>query len=53
MHGAGGGQPAGSTHPNYRHGMRTKEWTEQRKQISELIRELGTLHQSLYSKKDT
>ncbi len=25
LHGAGGGAPSGSQHPNYRHGMRTQE----------------------------
>lgn len=25
LHGAGGGAPAGPAHPNYRHGLRTRE----------------------------
>lgn len=25
LHGAGGGAPSGSDHPNYRHGLRTKD----------------------------
>lgn len=25
VHGAGGGAPSGAAHPNYRHGLRTKE----------------------------
>jgi hypothetical protein len=25
MHGAGGGQAPGSSHPNYKHGLRTKQ----------------------------
>jgi len=28
MHGAGGGCKSGAKHPNYRHGMRTKEMGE-------------------------
>jgi hypothetical protein len=39
MHGAGGGAPPGKAHPNYRHGMRAKEWTEMRKLINELVRD--------------
>lgn len=35
MHGAGGGQPAGSAHPNYDHGLRTKQM--------ETIRRLASL----------
>ena len=41
LHGAGGGAPRGKAHPNYKHGMRTNEWTETRKQINELLRKLG------------
>jgi hypothetical protein len=39
MHGAGGGASPGKAHPNYRHGMRTKEWTGMRKLINELVRD--------------
>ena len=41
LHGAGGGAPPGKAHPNYKHGMRTKEWTEARKQINDLLRQLN------------
>ncbi len=40
VHGAGGGAPRGKANPNYRHGMRTKEWTEMRKLVNELVRDL-------------
>jgi len=39
VHGAGGGQPAGPSHPNYRHGMRTREAIDLRRLVSELARE--------------
>lgn len=38
MHGAGGGAPAGSVHPNYRHGGRSLEVVEIRKLSSLLVR---------------
>jgi len=34
VHGAGGGAPSGSAHPNYRHGLRTKEILNIRKLAS-------------------
>ena len=40
MHGAGGGAAGGETHPNYKHGMRAKEWIEERRLINELLREV-------------
>lgn len=43
MHGAGGGQPSGSKHPNYRHGMRTKEMETLRRLASLLGREARDL----------
>ena len=39
LHGAGGGAPSGSQHPNYRHGLRTKELQEVRRLVSILNRE--------------
>ena len=36
LHGAGGGAPRGKAHPNYKHGMRTREWVEMRKAINRL-----------------
>jgi hypothetical protein len=35
MHGAGGGAPSGAVHPNYKHGLRTRQM--------ETIRRLATL----------
>ena len=40
VHGAGGGAPRGKAHPNYKHGMRAKEFTQQRKLINQLIKDL-------------
>jgi hypothetical protein len=39
VHGAGGGQPAGPAHPNYRHGLRTQKMQTLRRMISVLARE--------------
>lgn len=38
MHGAGGGHGPGKANPAYKHGMRTKEAQEMRKDINELTR---------------
>ena len=43
VHGAGGGAPCGKAHPNYKHGVRSKEWVETRKQINALVREMRTV----------
>ncbi|XHY15930.1 hypothetical protein SuNHUV7_07090 (plasmid) [Pseudoseohaeicola sp. NH-UV-7] len=40
MHGAGGGQSSGAAHPNYRHGMRTKEMQELRRLVSLLSKKV-------------
>lgn len=39
FHGAGGGHAAGKNHPSYRHGIRSREWIEARREINELVRE--------------
>ncbi len=39
VHGAGGGHKAGSTHPSWKHGMRSREWVETRRLVNELVRE--------------
>ena len=39
LHGAGGGAPSGPRHPNYRHGMRTKEAAAFRAAVSKICRE--------------
>ena len=41
LHGAGGGAPPGKAHPNYKHGLRSKEFTEQRKRINQMIRDMN------------
>ena len=41
LHGAGGGAPPGKAHPNYKHGLRTKEFTERRKRINQMIRDMN------------
>jgi hypothetical protein len=38
MHGGGGGHKAGPTHPQWKHGLRSREWTEMRKQMNDLAR---------------
>jgi len=37
LHGAGGGAPSGSAHPNFKHGLRTKKMQE----VSRLVALLG------------
>ena len=39
VHGAGGGQPSGPAHPNWRHGERSGEAVTSRAQIGALLRE--------------
>ena len=41
MHGARGGHGEGKSNPAYRHGMRSREWVEVRKEINEIARILG------------
>jgi len=38
MHGARGGHGAGKANPAYKHGMRTREWVNLRKALSEMAR---------------
>lgn len=38
MHGAGGGHGPGAVNPAYRHGMRTRDWVEMRKEINAFVR---------------
>jgi hypothetical protein len=38
LHGAGGGHKAGPTHPAYKHGLRSREWIEMRKEINDFAR---------------
>ena len=39
MHGAGGGHSPGKDHPSWKHGVRSREWIEARREINELVRE--------------
>lgn len=39
LHGAGGGAPSGSAHPNYKHGRRTLEMKAIRRFVSQLCKE--------------
>ena len=39
FHGAGGGHAAGPSHPSWKHGLRSQQWTEMRKAVNELARE--------------
>ena len=47
LHGAGGGQPAGKAHPSWRHGMRSREWIEARREINDLMREAREIERLL------
>lgn len=47
VHGAGGGQPPGPAHPNWRHGGRTKDAAALRAIVAELARESRELAQRL------
>ena len=43
MHGAGGGHPAGQSHPSWKHGMRSSEWIEERRRLGQLLRASGKI----------
>ena len=43
LHGARGGAPRGVDHPNYRHGQRTHEKADARREINELIKAVKEL----------
>lgn len=49
MHGAGGGHGPGKANPAYKHGMRTREAQEMRKDINDLVRLARELEQLLDS----
>ena len=38
VHGAGGGAPCGSKHPNFRHGLRSRRFVDVRRLVSQLGR---------------
>ena len=39
FHGARGGHRPGKGHPSFRHGMRAQEWINERRMLTELVRE--------------
>ena len=39
FHGAGGGQPKGSAHPMYKHGLRSQKFVAMRKLVSQMGRD--------------
>jgi len=43
FHGAGGGHGPGKAHPSWKHGMRSKAWSEERRLLTELMRETRKL----------
>jgi hypothetical protein len=47
FHGAGGGHPTGPKHPSWKHGIRSQEWIDERKYISELVREAREIERML------
>ena len=47
LHGAGGGHPAGPKHPSWRHGMRSREWTDERRMLNEIVQEYRMLENAL------
>lgn len=38
-HGAGGGHPAGPSHPSWRHGLRSRSHVQMRRVVSQMVRE--------------
>ena len=51
FHGAGGGGRAGKANPAYKHGMRSKAWTEMRKEVNDLVRQQRAL-ETLFDDED-
>ena len=39
FHGAGGGHLPGKNHPSWRHGVRAREWIDERRMLNDLMRE--------------
>jgi len=48
-HGAGGGHKAGPSHPKWKHGGGSREWTEARAEINALARETTEIERTLSS----
>jgi len=47
FHGAGGGHLAGQGHPSWKHGMRAREWIEERRMLNDLVREAREVERSI------
>jgi hypothetical protein len=47
FHGAGGGHPPGPAHPSWKHGMRAREWVEERRLMNELMRDYRELERQM------
>jgi hypothetical protein len=43
MHGAGGGHRPGHGHPSWKHGVRSREWLNERREVNDLMREAREL----------
>jgi hypothetical protein len=39
FHGAGSGHCSGRDHPSWMHGVRSREWLDERRMLNELVRE--------------
>lgn len=42
-HGAGGGHQAGPSHPTWKHGLRSKEFVEARREANRMARDLRSI----------
>lgn len=47
FHGAGGGHPSGPAHPSWRHGLRSREWIEARRDMNDLARQTRAIAQMI------
>ena len=46
-HGAGGGHRPGRAHPSWKHGMRAREWLDERRMLNDLVREAREIEHML------
>ncbi len=49
FHGSGGGHPPGKAHPSWRHGMRSREWVEERRRLNDLVREVREIERLVWA----
>lgn len=47
FHGAGGGHGPGAAHPSWRHGLRSREWVEARRDMNDLARQTRAIAQMI------